>query len=148
MLLAQCLMSEVQFRRAILKVPFYGWKTWPSMVREEKCLGMSVNKTMRGIFRPKTEVVVGRGILYNREFQNFYSWNKEAKQGRRGGRWIYVTLELVHMSPIIFLVFHSNGFGFHLHLLNKRVYRKEKLLSTNMCQYTSSTSTYYLIKVF
>ena len=43
------------------------------MVREEKCLGMSVNKTMRGTFRPKTEVIVERGILYNREFQNFYS---------------------------------------------------------------------------
>jgi hypothetical protein len=46
--------------------------------------------------------------------------------------WIYVTLELVSMSPIIFLVFHSDGFGLHLHMLQKRIYHKESWLSANV----------------
>jgi hypothetical protein len=43
------------------------------MFREEHRLRMSVKKAIRGIFRPKTEVTVGRGILHYREVKNLYS---------------------------------------------------------------------------
>jgi hypothetical protein len=36
------------------------------------------------------------------------------------------------MSPIISLVFPSDGFGFHLHMLQKRIYRKDRWLTANI----------------
>jgi hypothetical protein len=46
--------------------------------------------------------------------------------------WIYVTLELVRMSPIILLVFHSDSFELRLHMLQKTDFRNERWLSANI----------------
>ena len=53
-------------------------------------------------------------------------------KGERGGGWIYVTLQLGRMGLITSLVFRFDGFGFHLHMLQKGIYRKDRWLTADI----------------
>ena len=58
----------------VLPIVLYGCETWSSTLREECRLRMFESRTVRGVFRPKTNEVIGEWRkLHTEELNDLYS---------------------------------------------------------------------------